>query len=139
MSPMPKPVPSRAVGLNAEFYDFCRDRNLRFQRCDDCATWRHPPRVLCASCGSERWTWTPSTGRGEVYTWTVTHQALHPAFAEDVPYAVVVVQMDEGVRLVSGVRDLPLADLRLGLPVEVDFEERDEGYVLPTFVLRGAH
>jgi uncharacterized OB-fold protein len=133
---MDKPVPSRAMGLNAEFYDFCRQDDLRFQRCDDCGTWRHPPRVLCASCGSGAWTWTPSSRRGEVYTWTVTHQAMHPAFADDTPYAIVVAEMEEGVRLVAGLLELAPADLRIGLPVEVVFVDRAEGFRLPMFLPR---
>ena len=59
-----------------------------------------------------------------VFTWTVTHQALHPAYADDVPYALLVVEMDEGVRMVSTLRDLDPVDLALDLPVEVVFETR---------------
>jgi uncharacterized OB-fold protein len=126
-----KPVPN-PVGLNAEFYEHCAHEELRFQRCE-CGVWRHPPRVLCAACGSEGWEWARASGRGRVFTWTVTHQALHPAYAEDVPYALLVVEMDEGVRMVSSLRDLPPADLELGLPVEVVFERRSETITLPCF------
>jgi uncharacterized OB-fold protein len=82
--------------------------------------------VLCAACGSERWEWALATGRGRVFTWTVTHQALHPAYADDVPYALVVVEMDEGVRMVSSLCGLDPADLALDLPVEVVFETRSD-------------
>jgi uncharacterized OB-fold protein len=118
--PLPKPE-----GLNAEFYEHCARRELRFQRCG-CGVWRHPPRVLCAACGSERWEWAIATGRGRVFTWTVTHQALHPAWADDVPYALLVVEMDEEVRMVSTLRELDPADLALDLPVEVVFETRSD-------------
>jgi uncharacterized protein len=116
--PLPKPE-----GLNAEFYEHCARCELRFQRCE-CGVWRHPPRVLCVACGSERWEWALASGRGRVFTWTVTHQALHPAYADDVPYALLVVEMNEGVRMVSTLRDLDPVDLALDLPVEVMFEER---------------
>ena len=108
---MNKPLP-KPEGLNAEFYAHCARRELRFQRCD-CGLWRHPPRVLCAACGSERWHWALASGRGRVFTWTVTHQALHPAYADDVPYALLVVEMDEGVRMVSTLRDLDPLELLL--------------------------
>ena len=62
-------------------------RELRFQRCAACGAWRHPPRVLCAACRSDQWSWEPSSGHGEVFTWTVVHQPLHPAFVDDVPVA----------------------------------------------------
>jgi uncharacterized OB-fold protein len=110
------------VGLNAEFYAHLARGELRFQRCDECGAWRHPPRHLCAACGSTRATWTRSTGYGTVFTWTVTHRAVDPAFADMVPYAIVVAELDEGPRLVGNLRDLDPADLALGLPIEIELE-----------------
>ena len=63
--------------------------------------------------------WAPTNGRGAIVTWLVAHQAFHPAFADEVPYVVAVTELEEGVRLVSGVRDLPRETLRIGFPVEV--------------------
>jgi uncharacterized OB-fold protein len=95
---------------------------LRFQRCNGCDAWRHPPRHLCPSCGSDRWDWAPATGQGQIFSWTVTHQALHPGFADALPYAVLVVELDEGVRVVCGTRTIPNEDLALGVPVTIDIE-----------------
>ncbi len=129
-APVPKPLPTME-GLNGQFHRHCARGELRFQRCDACGIWRHPPRLLCAGCGSDRSSWVASARRGRIYTWTVTHQAMHPAFAADVPYATVVTELDEGVRLVSGTRDLPLEELRLDLPVEVVLEDAADGVALP--------
>jgi hypothetical protein len=112
------PSPS---GFSAEFYAHCARGELRFQRCSRCRTWRHPPRVACPKCGSEGWAWERSSGRGTLHSWTVTHQALAPGFADDVPYAVIVVELEEGVRLVSGLRGLALDALELDLPLEAEF------------------
>src|SRR5262245_3236217 len=87
------------IGPNAEFYAWAARGELRLQRCADCGTWRHPPRHRCASCGSVAATWERVTGRGKVFSWTITHQQLDPAFA--VPYAVVIVELEEGPRLVG--------------------------------------
>jgi len=125
-----KPLPT-LLDLNGEFHRHCAAGELRFQRCAACGAWRHPPRVRCAACGSDAAIWAPVAGRGAIYSWTVTHQAMHPAFADEVPYATVVTELAEGVRLVSGTRDLPLDQLRLDLPVEVVLEEAAEGIVLP--------
>jgi hypothetical protein len=114
------------VGLNADWYEFCAAGELRFQRCTQCARWRHPPRYLCAGCGSEQWSWEPSSRRGTVYTWTVTHQATHPAWAADTPYVVAVIETDEGVRLVGGLSGVEPADVRLGLAVDGDWEQRGD-------------
>jgi uncharacterized OB-fold protein len=62
---------------------------------------------------------------------------MHPSFADDVPYAVVVVELEEGVRMVSGLRGLPPEALELDLPVEVEFEKVSEEIVLPYFHPRG--
>ena len=123
-------------GLTAEFYAHLAGGELRLQRCDACERWRHPPRILCGACGSERWTWRHVSGRGTVYTWTVTHQALVPPFAEELPYAVVVVELEEGPRLVTAVRGVPPDALRLGLAVEVRIARASDAIGLHYFVPR---
>ena len=119
-----KPLP-RGEGLWDEFFAYCRQGELRFQHCGECGTWRHMPREACRACGSTEWTWELSTGQGHVYTWTVTHRALHPGFADDVPYAAVIAELDEGVRITSQTDGIDVEDLRLGLPVQVIV--RDDG------------
>ena len=129
-APKPRPV---LDGTTAAYYEHCARGELRFQRCDACGAWRHPPRVLCAVCGSPRWSWGRSTGRGRIFTWTVVHQAMSPAFLAEVPYAVIVVETDEGVRVVTNLRGAEPAVLRLDLPVEVTFEAVDDTLTLPMF------
>ena len=123
-------------GLVAEFYAHLARGELRLQRCDGCGTWRHPPRVLCGQCGSSAWQWAAASGRGVVYTWTVTHQALVPPFAEDVPYAVVVGALDEGPRLVTAVRGVAPGELALDLPVELRIARVSDDVGLHWFVPR---
>jgi uncharacterized OB-fold protein len=126
----PKPMP-KPEGLNAEFYRECASGRLCFQRCDDCGTWRHLPRYLCASCGSAAFHWTESSGRGRIFSWTITHQAAHPAFAADTPFAIVVVEMEEGVRLVSDMPGVTSESLALDLAVEVFAEPLTSEIGLP--------
>lgn len=110
------------VGLTAEWYAHCARGELRFQRCRACGRWRHPPRHLCPACGGEAWSWERVGGRGVLFSWTVTHQALHPGFADALPYAVLVVELDEGVRVVCGARGIDNADLALDLPVAIEID-----------------
>lgn len=126
------PLPGRE-GFAGEFYDWCRRGELRFQRCSACGAWRHVPRELCAACGSTSFAWSPSSGRGRVFTYTIVTRAMHPGFAERVPYAPAVIELDEGVRLLSEVIDCPPDELRIDLPVEVVFQEVAEGVTLPKF------
>ena len=127
-----KPVP-RPEGLDAEFYRHCAAGRLCFQRCRGCQVYRHVPRRRCGPCGSPDWEWSASGGVGRVFSWTVTHQALHPAFASEVPYAVAVVELEEGVRMAAGLRDIDPGAIELDLPVEVRFEPVGEDLALPYF------
>lgn len=127
--PTPRP---RLTGLTGEFYGWLRRHELRFQRCLGCGRYRHVPRELCSGCGSDAWEWAPSSGRGQVFTWTTTYRALHPAFV-DVPFTQVVVELEEGPRMLSTVEDVSDADLRIGMPVEVFFDDVDEELTLARF------
>ena len=109
-----------AVGLNGEFYAFLANGELRLQRCVACGTWRHPPRYRCAHCGSSEVAWEPAAGRGRVFSWTVTHRAVDPAFTP--PYAILIVELDEGPRLVGNLRGLEPSELVLDLPVVAEIE-----------------
>jgi uncharacterized OB-fold protein len=123
----------QAEGFAAEFYAHCARGVLAFQRCSDCDAWRHLPRESCAGCGSSRWEWRESGGRGRVFSWTVTHRALYPEFAELVPYAVAVVELEEGVRMVACLEDIDPARVELDLPVQVAFRRVSEKVALPRF------
>jgi uncharacterized OB-fold protein len=119
------------VGLNADFYAFCARGELRLQRCTACRTWRHPPRFRCAVCGSDAFAWEPVSGRGHVFTWTVTHRPIDPAFTP--PYAVVIAELEEGPRLVGNLRGMQPAELVLGLPIVVEIEPASDSIGLLWF------
>ena len=125
-----RPQP-KLEGLTGEFYDWIARGELRFQRCGACRTWRHLPRPICATCHGTEWSWGRSSGRGRVFTWTVTHRSLHPAFT-GVPYAQVLVEMDEGPRVLSWVVDVAPEELEFEMPVTVEFLDVG-GTTLPVF------
>lgn len=127
-----RPVPTME-GMTAEFYGFCAHGELRFQKCGNCGTWRHVPRLMCADCGSWEWEWERSSGRGRLFTWTVVHRPMHPAFAGEVPYAPAMIELEEGVRMISWVIDCPPEELARGMPVAVVFERVDDSLTLPKF------
>lgn len=133
--PNPPPIPNHY--LDKEFWDHCAKQTLCFQCCKACETWRHIPRFMCANCGSAEWGWRESSGRGEVYTWTTVHMPMSPEFETLFPYAVLVVEMQEGVRITAGLTGMDYKELRIGLPVEVMFEPLAGGGALPFFRPRG--
>lgn len=126
------PVP-RMEGLAKQFYDWCSKGELRFQQCSACGALRYVPRDLCASCGSLESEWVRSKGSGRVFTYTIAVRAMHPAFASEVPYAVAIVELDEGLRMLSRVVDCPPDELRIGMLVYVDFQTVSETVTLPVF------
>ena len=126
---MPQPTPDTQPywdGLNAHV--------LRLQCCAACGKVRHYPRPVCDACYSMRIVWIDASGRGRVHSWTTTHHAFHPGFKTDLPYTLVTVDLDEGVRMNAQLRNLDPGDLRIGLPVRVAFESATDGLTLPVFV-----
>lgn len=126
-NPHPNRMVPMAVGLNAEFYRLAAETGLlHVQRCHGCGEHRHPPRVSCAACGSVAWAWVPTSMRGTIWSWTVTHRVVDPAFADEGTYAIVVVELAEGVRVVGNTVGIPHTDLRIGLPVRLTLDRRSE-------------
>ena len=105
---------------DAFVWDAAADGRLVIQRCADCGTLRHPPAPMCGRCGSLAWDTAASGGRGRVYSWMYS---LHPNRPDDEPRIVVLVQLDEGVRLVSNLVDPPHEGPYDDLPVVVDFRD----------------
>jgi uncharacterized OB-fold protein len=121
-----------AVTHDTEFFwDGCKAHRLLIQRCGGCQTLRHPPRPMCPRCNSVEWDTIESSGRGEVFSFVMPQHPPYPWF--EYPYIVVLVDLEEGIRLVSNLCEIAPADVTIGMAVEVFYEEFDEGLVLPQF------
>jgi len=132
MTTAAKPVPVVTPEMEP-FWSAARERRLVVQRCTGCGALRFPARPRCSGCLGSVAEWVPVSGRGEVFSYVVMHQAMHPGFAAVAPYAVVVVQLAEGVRMLSGMTGIAPDEIRIGMPVEVTFEERGPDVMLPVF------
>lgn len=122
---------------NRPYLDGCRAGQLRLQVCDACGTWRFPPSPVCPRCLSPAATWTAAGGRGRLWSWIVMHQRYFDAFADELPYLVAFVQLEEGPYMVSTLVGPP-DDLQIDEPVEVVFEAVTEAVTVPKFrVVRG--
>ncbi|MFD9007688.1 bifunctional MaoC family dehydratase N-terminal/OB-fold nucleic acid binding domain-containing protein [Streptomyces sp. NPDC059552] len=124
----PRPVINRD---NQGFWDGVREHRLLIQRCTACATLRFPWLPGCNACASPDWDTVEACGAGTVFSYVVMHHPPFPAF--DPPYAVALVELAEGVRMVSNITGVPYDKVRIGLPVQLEFLRVDDGLELPVF------
>ena len=118
---------------NAFFWEGVEAGELRIQRCAGCGALRHPPRPMCGSCQSTDFDFVVSTGRGTIYSYAVHHHPALPGI--ELPLVVILVELEEGVRLVSSLDAASPEAVAIGLQVEVVFREVDGDLTLPLFRL----
>ncbi len=127
----PRMIPD-PMGPTAELYAFWAKGELRLQRCADCGAWRHPPRFRCAACGSAAVTWDVASGHA-ARVLVDDHAPRRSTPRSSRPYAVVVVELEEGPRLVGNLAGIANDELRLDLPVVVALEPVNDQVALVTF------
>jgi uncharacterized protein len=124
----PKPTPE-----TQHFWDGTQAGELRLQRCDACANVYFPPRPFCPSCASRKVSVFKASGKGKLYSYVINHRPAAPGFTP--PYAIAVVELDEGPRMMSNIIDCPQTPeaLELDMKLEVAFEKVDDKLTLPLF------
>ncbi len=127
-----KPIPEPTMD-SQPFWDAVKAHRLILQKCANCGIVRHYPRPLCDTCYSMDVEWIEASGKGKVYSWVVAHHPFHAGFKGDIPYIMVTVELDEGVRMVSQLQGVDKEAIRLGMPVEVTFEDVAPEITLPMF------
>ena len=127
-----KPLPD-VNEETAPYWEYCRKHELRFQKCRDCGYIRNPVSILCPKCHSMEADWTKMSGKGKVYTYIIYHQAFHPSYKDDIPYAAAIIQLDEGPRMESNITGCKVEDIRIDMPVEVYFDNVTGEISLPKF------
>lgn len=105
------------IGVSESYWEGAARGVLVFQRCTGCGHVRHYPSLLCPRCHSDGVAPLESSGRGTVHSWTVCHHAFDPAFADDLPYTLVTVDVEEGPRVLARFAGSPSMDQ----PVLIDF------------------
>jgi uncharacterized OB-fold protein len=123
----PEPTPE-----TQHYWDGTRQGELLLQRCDACAKTYFPPRPFCPDCGSRQVRVVKASGRGRLYSYVIHHRPV-PGFTP--PYAIAVVELDEGPRLMTNIVDCPQTPeaLLLDMRLEVAFEKLDDEITLPLF------
>ena len=131
MTELPRPYP-RPDRDTARFWEAQRHHELSLQRCADCASFRFPVTPICPRCHSFEFEWAVCSGRGTVYSYTVVHHQTHPAFP--VPYTIVLVELEEGPRLIGQLRG-PADRLSIGAQVSIDWEDAPD-QPLPVWLIK---
>lgn len=126
--PLPEPT-----DLTLPFWQAAKAGRLDLQYCTDCAGFQFYPRPCCVRCGSTALQWRTSAGLGRIYTYTINHRAANPYMADKLPYAVVVVQLDEGPRMMGNLINTPLSEITIGLRVRTVFEPVSDDITLVHF------
>ena len=139
-------VPSPEItDENRPFWEACGRHELVCQRCETCGAYRFPPMPVCPACQSSRTTWARLSGKGVVYSWTVTRVAglastppqVFRGFEDRLPFIIVVVELaeQEGLRILSNLIGASPEEVRIGDAVEVVFTRLEAGVTLPHFRL----
>ena len=125
--PLPAPTPE-----TKHFWDGTKAGELLLQRCDDCRHTYFPPRPFCPKCASRQVSVVKATGRGKLFSYVI-HQRPAPGFTP--PYAIAIVELDEGPRLMTNIVGCPQTPeaLALDMRLEVTFEKQSEAITLPLF------
>jgi uncharacterized OB-fold protein len=128
----PIPLPDET---SRPYWEGAREHVLRIMRCKSCGFFVHYPELVCPRCQSQQVVPVPVSGRGVVHAYTVTHHQGAPGFQDEVPFVVALVELEEqpGLRLITNIRGCSAGDVRIGMPVEVVFEEAAPGVTLPQF------
>ena len=132
MTEYTKPLPTPGID-SKPYWDAARRHELMMQKCQDCGRVYFPPSVSCNYCSSLNVEWVKLSGRGRLYTFAVANRGFTPVWAEEVPYPVIMVELEEGPRLISSIVDCKTEDLKLDMPVEVVFDDVTEEATLVKF------
>ncbi|MHB8170987.1 MAG: Zn-ribbon domain-containing OB-fold protein [Thermincolia bacterium] len=125
-TPVPVPRPE-----TVKFWEGCKEGEFRLQKCDDCGKVIFYPRAICTGCMSHNLSWIKSSGQGEVYTYSIHYRGATPAF--QTPYVVALVDLAEGVRVMTNIVGCDVNDVKIGMKVKVIFEPLTEEISLPKF------
>lgn len=128
-----RPLPNLNDPISAPFWRATREHRLELQRCGACGFVVWPAAGRCPECLSEDLEWTASGGAGRLWSWATYTEALHPAFAPDVPYIVAVVELDDGPTFTSNLVNAVAEDLHVGMPVQVAFDDLTPQVTLAKF------
>ena len=128
LPPLPRPYQD-----TAEYWSAAREHRFVLQRCKSCGEHQFYPRGVCSHCLSSDLEWKEASGRGTVYSFSVNHRAPHPGFADNLPFVLAIVALEEGPRMMTNIVDCDPESVTIGMDVTVTFDDITEKVTLPKF------
>ena len=132
MTKFEKPLPNPTVEAQP-FWDYCKKHELRMQKCSQCDHIRYPSSIVCPKCHSMKAEWVRLSGKGKVFSFTIFQYVYNKAFSDDIPYVAASIELEEGTRMLSNIIRCKPDDIRIDMPVEVEFEDVTDECTLPKF------
>ncbi|MEH7177981.1 Zn-ribbon domain-containing OB-fold protein [Neobacillus vireti] len=115
------------------YWQGCRNHELLIQQCSDCGRHQFYPRIICTDCSSKNVKWVRASGKGKVLSYTIVHRAISKAYKSEVPYVIALIDLDEGPTMMSNVIQCDPQNVKVGMEVEVVFEDWSEEITIPKF------
>ena len=131
---IPKPKP-RPAPESLPYWQAAREHRLALPKCEDCQKFWFPPSRTCPHCLSTNFSFQNVSGKGKIFSFVTFHRVYRPAFSNDVPYVVALIELDEGPRLLSNIMGVTHDQVKCELRVEVVFVDYDEDISIPKFKL----
>lgn len=118
---IPKPVP-QVDEASQPYFDAAKRGELAIRRCAECGEYSEPAAFSCYKCASLDLEWAIAKGTGKLHTFGLMHQMYHPAWADEMPYNIAVVELSEGPRITTNIVGCGNDELKIGMPVEATFD-----------------
>jgi|TARA_Y100001934_G_scaffold102343_1_gene125895 uncharacterized OB-fold protein len=128
LPPLPRPYQD-----TAEYWAAARDHHFVIQQCNSCGNYQFYPRGVCSHCLSSDLKWQEASGKGTVYSFSVNHRAPHPGFADDLPFVLAIVELEEGPRMMTNIVGCDPESVTIGMAVTVCFADVTDEVTLPKF------
>ena len=125
-------LPSPQPGTKP-FWEGCKQHRLLLQKCGDCGTFQFYTRVICTACSASTLEWVAASGAGTVVSWTVVRHPVSEAYADDIPYVIALIKLQEGPTMMSQIIDSDVDSIQSGLAVDVSFQDWTDEISMPVF------
>lgn len=132
MADYTKPIPEPTEGTQP-YWEGCKAGRLLLPKCRACGKLFFFPDNFCPGCLGEEIEWTEAGGRGTVHTFSIVQRPPGPAFADEVPYVIAIIDLEEGPRMMTNLVGVDPGSVRVGMPVRVTFEKITDEITLPKF------